>query len=237
MTFGSPPDRTLAVIGCGPGIGVHVAATFATHGFNRIILLSRDIKRLEDDKATILEAAGDSKVQVALVKVDLADEASLEQALKQLEELGPVECIFFNAARVGPSKLLDFPAAKISKDFATTNTALYSVAQWGVPRLLELSRSDPSSKPSLLVTNGLLHTYPMPDLFSLCMVKSAQRSLVECLAKTYNPQGVHVGLVTVGGQVMEDAKQLNPANIAQKTWELFDQARGAWKWETQILEQ
>lgn len=56
------------------------------------------------------------------------------------------------------------------------------------------------------------------------------------LAKTFNSSGIHVALVTVGGAVAPENKSLNPRNIADQTWEPFDQEKDAWSWETEILE-
>lgn len=56
------------------------------------------------------------------------------------------------------------------------------------------------------------------------------------LAKTFNRSGVHIALVTVGGAVAPENKNLNPKNIAGQAWKLFDQEKDAWGWETEILE-
>jgi hypothetical protein len=100
------------------------------------------------------------------------------------------------------------------------------VAKWAIPKLQAVAKSQPQAKPSLLVTGGLLHLEPVPDLFSLSLVKSSQRNLVQSLHAVYNPQGIHVGLVLVGGIVSPEAKVLNPANIAQVTWDFFDKEHG-----------
>lgn len=160
---------------------------------------------------------------------------------------------FFNAARIVPGELSE-SAETIEGDFKvcafvsfdlrfhanttlkTTNIALYIVAQWVIPRLQALSASSAAAKPSLLVTNSLLYANSIPQLFSLSLVKAAQCSLVMSLAKTFNSSGIHVALMTVGGAVAPENKSLNPRNIADQTWEPFDQEKDAWSWETEILE-
>lgn len=84
--------------------------------------------------------------------------------------------------------------------------------------------------------SGLLHVQPQPEVFSLSLVKAAQRNLVQSLHAVYNPQGIHVGLVLVGGNVSPEKKELNPPRIAEKTWELFDQERAQWELEVTIIE-
>lgn len=49
--------------------------------------------------------------------------------------------------------------------------------------------------------------------------------------------GFNVALVMVCGAVAPENKNLNPRNIADQTWEPFDQEKYTWSWETEILEQ
>lgn len=53
---------------------------------------------------------------------------------------------------------------------------------------------------------------------------------------TYREQGVHVGLISVGGPVDPKNKILSPSNIAEETWELFDQKRSDWTLEVELFE-
>jgi len=138
-------------------------------------------------------------------------------ALRKLKKVGhTIEYVFFNAAHIVPGELSE-SAEIIEEDFKTTNIALYIVAQWAIPRPQALSASSAAAKPSLLVTNSLLYADPIPQLFSLSLVKAAQCSLVMSLAKTFNSSGI---LVMVGGAVAPENKNLNPRNIADQTWEL-----------------
>lgn len=75
------------------------------------------------------------------------------------------------------------------------------------------------------MTNSFLYRDPLPEVFSLTITKAAQRSLVEMMAQTFAPQGVHVGLISVGGPVAPEKKVLNPTNIAEKTWEFFENGK------------
>jgi hypothetical protein len=97
------------------------------------------------------------------------------------------------------------------------------VAQWSIPRLLEKGKS--LKRPSFIVTNSALWKDPVPQVFSLSMTKASQRILVECLNKTYAPQGIHCGLISVSGPVSPDNKVLNPINIADEAWKFFDSGK------------
>lgn len=55
--------------------------------------------------------------------------------------------------------------------------------------------------PSIIVTSSILPQQPIPQLFVLSLVKAAQRNLMQSLSLAYASQGVHLGLINVGGPV------------------------------------
>lgn len=63
-----------------------------------------------------------------------------------------------------------------------TNIGLYTAAQWAMPILSHLPVEQ---KASFLVTSSLLWKQPYAPFFSLSMVKSSQRTLVQCLGATF----------------------------------------------------
>ncbi|KAF2181755.1 short-chain dehydrogenase/reductase-like protein SDR [Zopfia rhizophila CBS 207.26] len=222
----SSQNRSIIVFGSGPGIGNHVAREFISHGFNHVILLARNEERLEQDKAAVLSKAT-PEVKVDTLRLDLSDLSSIPPTLKKIEELvGDVEAVFFNAVRVKTSDVLGVPIEEIEEDFKTTNLALYVVAQWAIPRLQALAKSNPSAKPSLLVTNSHLPWDPAPDFLSLSLVKASQRNMVMNFSRAFGETGVHIGLISVEGVVAPQNKNLNPANIAEKTWGFFEGGKG-----------
>ena len=113
----------LIVLGSGPGNGVAVASKFAAKGFSRIFLLSRNAKRLEDDRATVIAASGREDIRVDNIVTDISNQQSLARAFQQIDQENlTIECVFFNAARVEPSELLKFPVEEIERDFRVRNS-------------------------------------------------------------------------------------------------------------------
>jgi hypothetical protein len=115
----------------------------------------------------------------------------------------------------------------------TTTLALYMTAKWAFPIMSALRISDPEAKPAFLVPSSLLPHAPIPELFSLSLVKSAQRNLVISLADMFEEKGVRIGLIVIGGAVSLGARRLNPEFIAKSTWELFAEGK---RREIEILE-
>ncbi len=107
----------LLVVGSGPGIGVNVAKVFAERGFKKIILVSRDAERLSKEVDEVKEVA--SGVEVVASTIDLSDKASVKQGLEQADkhlQSTKLECVLFNAARIGTSDLKDFTAEEVEND-------------------------------------------------------------------------------------------------------------------------
>ncbi|KAM4059988.1 short chain dehydrogenase [Hirsutella rhossiliensis] len=229
-------NNCLAVVGSGPGIGAHVAALFAARRFAKIALVARSAARLADDRVAV-EAAAPASILVKTYAADITDLARLRDVMTHIDrDLGTVECLFFNAARVQPSALLEVDEEDMVYDFKIMCSSLHVVAKWAMPQLLHLSESDPHAKPSFIITSSLLPQQPDPDLFVLSMVKAAQRNMAESMAKVYGPRGVHVALVVVGGAVDPSNHKLNPKYIAERTWDLFYQPRQSQTFEVEILE-
>ena len=63
------------------------------------------------------------------------------------------------------------------------------------------------------------------------MAKAAQAKLAKLLAEE-NKNVVHVALVTVSGLVSPEEEANNPTNISTKLWELYEQKKGSWEFET-----
>lgn len=109
-------SRTILVFGSGPGIGNHVAAEFASNGFNHVILLARNESRLSEDAAFVAKASPNVKVDTLCL--DLSDLSSIPAVLKKIESLTTeVGVVFFNAARIKYTDILAVPVEEIEEDF------------------------------------------------------------------------------------------------------------------------
>jgi hypothetical protein len=113
---------------------------------------------------------------------------------------------------------------------------LYTVAKWAIPRLLFIA-GDRYYKPAFLVTSGWLAYCPEPYYFAMGVCKAAQQNMIHNLHDQMQGRGVHCALAMVNGLVHPDSDATNPANIADRCWELYD-GRGSERMEleTEIKE-
>jgi short-subunit dehydrogenase len=111
--------QTLVLIGSGPMIGVSSASLFATRKFSNIALISRDLTRLAQDRDSVLSAAraAGKNVNVRIFATDIKNTPMFEKVLKEVEKMGHILIVVFNAARVGPSEMFKFPEEEIVEDF------------------------------------------------------------------------------------------------------------------------
>lgn len=114
----------LVVFGSGPGIGRNVARIFAERGFSKIVVISRNAERLEQD-VKFVQDSGARGVSAEAIIADLANVQDTQQALQSVEKsLGDLhlECVLFNAARTGPSKLEEFSVGSFESDLRVNTT-------------------------------------------------------------------------------------------------------------------
>ena len=96
-------NKVIVILGSGPGIGVATGSLFASKGFD-VALLSRDAERLDQDVGRVRMA--NSNVKVQAYPVDVGDHNALALVLGKVEDdFGPPEVVYYNAARVAPSKI------------------------------------------------------------------------------------------------------------------------------------
>lgn len=107
------------IVGTGPGIGNHTVAQFASHGFNHAVLLARNESRLQNED-TAFVAKASSSIKIDTIRLDLSDLSSIPSVLQKIDGLTQgedVEVVFFNAARIKQSGILEVSVEEIEEDF------------------------------------------------------------------------------------------------------------------------
>jgi NAD(P)-dependent dehydrogenase (short-subunit alcohol dehydrogenase family) len=206
------------VIGAGPGIGTSVAQRLAREGLS-VAVLARSPATVDAALAS-LAAIGTETVGVT---ADVTDEPALRAALDEVvDRLGVPEVLVYNAALIQWDVLGELTASEHLDAWAVNVVgAITAVAHLG-PAMAQAGHG------TILLTGGMPE--PVPDVTSLSLGKAGVRALTQLLARAYEPSGVHVATITVGGAVAPGSA-FDPDDIAEQYWRLHTQSQGAWERE------
>ncbi|PWK81752.1 short-subunit dehydrogenase [Lentzea atacamensis] len=217
---------TAVVLGVGPGLGMSIARRFGREGYD-VVLVSRSSARHDGYLAELVEAG----VKAKAFAVDVRDR---EQLLSTLEEVGPIDVVYYGP---GATDLGDMPAEITS----TTSEEAHAAMQWLYPAIDVVGRVLPGvveRKGGLLFAGGLSAVRPMPVLGALALSSAALRNYALTLNAALADKGVYVGTLTIGGviergdihKVVESKPEqfgnlaghtLDPDDIAEVAWRMF----------------
>lgn len=203
------------VIGAGPGIGASVARRLGREGL-AVGLIARSRRTLDVTAATVPGT-------VFAAAADVAREDDLRAALDELiERAGVPELLVYNVALIQADAPGALTAAQHLDAYAVNVVgAITAVAHVG-PRMAAAGRG------TIVLTGGMPE--PVPEVTSLSLGKAGIRALTQLLARAYEPRGVHVATVTVGGTVAPGTAY-DPDDIADHYWRLHTQSAGEWERE------
>jgi NAD(P)-dependent dehydrogenase (short-subunit alcohol dehydrogenase family) len=190
-------SRSIIIVGVGPFISTSLARRLAIEGWN-IALLSRSQDKLLD-LAEELSKHKTSDAKIFTKAVDAGNAAALVQALEESKsELGSVDVVCYNAARVGewdrdsPSwmpttkltrvqgadDLMTLKSETLGTDFKVSAVGTLVTGQW-LARNADTSRVSSGEYPMLLVTGGLLHKVRVVFPGRLAPVRFANTSSIQ----------------------------------------------------------
>jgi len=183
-------SKTCIIAGVGPFISSSLARILVIQGWS-IALISRSQGKLEALTKELQELK-QSNAKVVTHEVDVGDSNGFLQALDTSKnELGSVDVLCYNAARVGPDDLMTVKTEVLEADFKTCAIGTLVAGQW-FAKNADTSKVSKGEYPLLLVTGGVLHKQPYPSYASLSTVKSASQNLAtnfaQVLPKEFNVQ-------------------------------------------------
>ncbi|HLC70808.1 MAG TPA: SDR family NAD(P)-dependent oxidoreductase [Candidatus Nanoarchaeia archaeon] len=206
------------IVGMGPGIGYALARRFGREGLE-IGMIARNEEHLQHYELSLWEA----RISSSYAAADAGDTANLQLAL---QKLGNPQVLIYNAAVVGKSTAEKIDAEKLRSDLQVNVGGALVAVQQVLPSMLDKGGS-------LLFTGGSFAHVPNPNYFSLSIGKAALWNMAMCLAREYEPRGIHVGIVSVYGKVARGTRY-DPDLIAQEFWKLHMQPRDKWEREVHI---
>lgn len=206
---------SIVIVGAGPGMGLAIARTFGTRGFD-VALIARDRDRL-DGLVDQLTAEG---VTAAAFPADVLDHSTLTQALKDAAtHFGGVDVLEYSPVRrptlTTPSQTTP---ADVQQELDFQLYGAIAATQAVLPAMREAGAG------TLLYTTGAGSVDPIPMLGNVNAASAALRNWVLNLHKELAGTGVkaaHVAIgVWIGGGGPPGAPTATADQIAPVYWDL-----------------
>ncbi|GFP96937.1 3-ketodihydrosphingosine reductase [Phtheirospermum japonicum] len=188
----APPRGIAAIVGVGPKLGRSIARKFAHEGYT-VAILARDLGRLSRFAD---EIAREEKAQVFAIRIDCSESRSIREAFEGVLSLGFVEVLVYNAYHPiswTPTCFTDIRLDRFEKSLAISSVGAFHCAQQVLPGMVDRRRG------TILFTGCSASLNGIAGLSDLCCAKFATRALSQCLAREFQPLGIHVANVIIDG--------------------------------------
>ena len=223
-------DKVIVVAGAGPGNGMALARRFAGPGA-RVALLSRNKKNADLLAAELPGARG--------YRCDVTDEAAVAACFGAIsEDLGQVDTLLYNAGSGVFADVEKITAEQFEAAWKVNALGALLCSQQVIPKMKA------SAAGNIIFIGATASRRGGKMTAAFAPAKAAQRSLAESMARSLWPLGIHVALLIIDGVVdlaktraaMPDKPDeffIDPAGVAEIAWQLTQQSRRAWSFETE----
>ncbi|MGW0176290.1 SDR family NAD(P)-dependent oxidoreductase [Rhodococcus sp. NPDC003322] len=210
---------TITVVGAGPGMGLAIARTFGSHGFD-VALLSRSQANLDTHAATLSSEGITARGFAA----DVLDTDSLAGALEDAaEHFGGIDVLEYSPG--GPEPKFLTPTRVTAADVDLQMRYLVYGAIAATNAVLPAMRR--AGTGTLLFTTGAGSVDPTPMLGDINTAGAALRSWVLNLHKELEPEGIQAAHVAIGAWIGDRAPEGTPSASADQIspvyWDLHVQ--------------
>ncbi|KAI9026083.1 short-chain alcohol dehydrogenase [Hyaloraphidium curvatum] len=231
----SPAAKKIALItGVGRGTGIALVRRFAAGGY-RVAMLARD-------QARLAEFARENPDLLVPFPCDVADLAQLEATVARVKaELGHISVVVHNAVSAASmGSYLDAKPEDFERNFRVNATALLRLSQLTVPDMVAAGGG------AILATGNTSAYRGKPTFASYAPTKAAQRILLEAIARTSGPKGVHAAYVAIDAAIdMEPVRSkwfpekpeeffAKTEDIAEECFRIVHQPRSTWTFDVMI---
>lgn len=211
---------TIAIIGAGPGLGLAIARTFGTQGFD-VALVSRNQGKLDNLVAELAEEG----ITAAGFPADVLDRPALRAALAAAREhFGGIDVLEYSPAdaSAGPLAPVDIREATPENVQPQIEYYLYgamTAAEVVLPELLAAGAG------TLLFTTGAGSLYPVAQYGNVTAGGAALRNWALNLGQALSGTGVHVAHIAIALMIAEQAPApgldfLPARDIAPLYWDM-----------------
>ncbi|MDX1481913.1 MAG: SDR family NAD(P)-dependent oxidoreductase [Woeseiaceae bacterium] len=216
-----------AIVGIGPQNGEAFARKFSEEGY-AVALMSRST----DLSAKLAAELGDAKAFVC----DAADPASLQEAFGEVHEhLGPVDVLIYNAGSGSWKSVEEISAEEFEAGWRVNTLGALVASQQVIPGMKKQGSGN------IIFVGATASLRGMPKTAGFAPAKAAQRILAQSMARHLGPEGIHVSVLIIDGQIDEpggeaskEGRKLDPRHIAAIAWQLTNQPPSARSFEVDL---
>jgi NAD(P)-dependent dehydrogenase (short-subunit alcohol dehydrogenase family) len=213
-----------AIVGIGPKNGTAFARRFDGAGY-RVALLSRST---QFSKALATELT-DARAYTC----DASNPASVAAAFAELQsDLGPVATLIYNAGGGSWQTIDEISAEEFEHGWRVNALGALLASQQVIPGMRAKGAGN------IVFVGATASLRGRPKTTGFAAAKAAQRSLAQSMAKHLGPQGIHVSLLIIDGQIdapgsvaTQEGQRLDPDHIAELAHYITTQPRSAWSFE------
>ncbi|MCX4855159.1 SDR family NAD(P)-dependent oxidoreductase [Streptomyces canus] len=213
---------TLALVGAGSGMGLAIARTFGSRGFD-VALISRTKEKLQ----TLVDRLGQEGITAAAFPADVLDRASLTDALDAATaRFGGIDVLEYSPAPHSPvpGVILAAPSEATVDNLQPQIEYVFYGAVAAARSVLPAMRE--AGAGTLLFTTGGGSVDPLPMLGNVNAASAALRNWVLNLDKELAGSGVHAAHVAInvwiGDGGPEGFPTATPEQIAPLYWDLHE---------------
>ncbi len=231
MSNAQKSPRTCLITGVGPGTGRALVERFVEGGY-RVAMLARNEERL-------LEIAKATEGAQAF-PCDVTDtEALAETCARVRSELGTPRVVIHNAVGGAFGSFDEIDPAVLEQNFQVNTMALLHLARLLVDDMIAAGGG------ALLATGNTSAYRGKANFAGFAPSKAAQRILIESIARSHGPKGIHAAFVAIDAVIdlewtrkrFPDAPDdffCKPEDIAGECFHIAHQPRSAWSAELVI---
>jgi len=218
-------NKTLLVIGSGPGIGFATAQRFAQEGYD-IVLSSRNLKNLDTQAAALAQlGAKTSVVQLDAGKpqevANLITRIAAQSRLSMLYNAGVLR--YDENGNLRPLPLIEHSIQELESDMRINLTSAIVAVQTAAIAM------GAGGEGSIFMTGGGFGIHPSPDFLPISVGKAGIRAIANAMFAPLKDKGIHIGTVTVSQLVSPHSKESQ--DVANLFWEIESESQDNWTWE------
>ena len=230
------------VVGVGPkaGLGGALCERLAREGLH-VFVAGRTPEKVEALALSIRRAGG----RATGVPMDTTRERDVLALFDRAETDGEgvLDLVIYNAGNAAMGQAHDMEASFFEQVWRVGCFGGFLVGHEALRRML------PRGRGSVLFTGATASLRGKPNTTAFAAAKAGLRSLAQSMARTYGPQGIHVGHVVVdggiaGGKIIQGLPQfaqamgedglVSLAGLTDAYWFLYKQPRAAWTHELDL---